>query len=484
MKSLRSSKLISLLLSFNEERMRRFGLYLHSPYFNSSKTITSCYDAIAEFYPRFDDELFSLDELDKRVFGTAKDFDYHRINNVLSDVYELALSFLSQLSFDDKDNLERWHVLPRLREARLDKQFEQQLKKYERILDTSANDDLSHLYRNFLLNEKIWYSSARDPESRFEHLQGQYDTILNFVMIRLGRLATLLLFEEYQSSVQFRLPFLSELDQFFQSDSVPDVPGVKMCQISFLLIRYRRDEDYYRLRALRDEYRNFFHASDLGFINTFLNQHVVWTNYEQGRTDLYPYMVEDHKENVVSGHYKRNGVIPYADFVLYVRSACIARDFDWAQTLEDEYLALVIDEERENCLHFSHAVIARTKGLQREALADLQRVNFKLPILALQVRSMSIMIAYELEEFESCLRQMDAFRHYLKSLESLPPRYIVAHQDLLRLLKRLITLHSQARSKQRTEDLRELLNTIQNLPYNTFNARSWLHAQCSGLLNS
>lgn len=163
-----------------------------------------------------------------------------------------------------------------------------------------------------------------------------------------------------------------------------------------------------------------------------------------GRTDLYPYMVEDHKENVVSGHYKRNGVIPYADFVLYVRSACLApRDFDWAQTLEDEYLALVIDEERENCLHFGHAVIARTKGLQREALADLQRVNFKLPILALQVKSMSIMIAYELEEFESCLRQMDAFRHYLKSLESLPPRYIVAHQDLLRLLKRLITLHSR-----------------------------------------
>lgn len=154
MKSLRSSKLISLLLSFNEERMKRFGLYVHSPYFNSSKTIISCYDAIAEFYPSFDDELFSLEKLDMRVFGKAKDFDYHRINNVLSDIYELALSFLSQLTFDEKDNIERWKVLPRLREARLDKQFEQQLKKYERLLDKAANEDLSHLYRNFLLNRK------------------------------------------------------------------------------------------------------------------------------------------------------------------------------------------------------------------------------------------------------------------------------------------------------------------------------------------
>ncbi len=475
MKSIQNGKLATLLSSFDEDRMRRFSLYVHSPYFELSNTLVLCFDALAPWYPRFDAPECSLEHLHAAVFS-EREYDYHRINNVLSDLYERALQFLVQISLE-MEVFERWRVLPRLRQARLDKQFEQQLRKVEKILDENADEDFSHVYRNFVLNEKIWYSVSRNPDARYEYLQQQYESILNFLLTRLSRLATLLVFEEYQASISFSLPMLEQLEDFYHRGHLPDLPVVKAYRYAFLLVRHHRDEEYFALRDLMENGEHRYTDSERSFISMFLNSHVLWTNNEQGRTDLFPHLVEDHKSRLHEMDFLREGVMPYADYFLFVRTACTAADFDWVRELLENYLPMVIDEEKENCRLFTTAAVARAKGNTQEALTAFQQIHFRLPILAIQVRGTTIMLLFELEEYENCLHALDAFRHYIATLKNLAPRIIDAHKDFVSACKKLISVHAKAPSPKRREEAARLREAVEHLPYNTFNTRAWLVEQ-------
>ena len=87
------------------------------------------------------------------------------------------------------------------------------------------------------------------------------------------------------------------------------------------------------------------------------------------------------------------------------------------------------------------------------------------------------MLLFELEEYETCLLAVDAFRHYLKSLSSLPPRHVVAHQQFVLYTKRLISLATKVRTKERKAEIDKLKSEVADLEYNTLNIRSWLLEQ-------
>ena len=92
------------------------------------------------------------------------------------------------------------------------------------------------------------------------------------------------------------------------------------------------------------------------------------------------------------------------------------------------------------------------------------------------------MLLFELEEYELCLLAVDSFRHYLKSVQSLPPRSIEAHQAFIQNIKRLVTLYTKARNKERREQLIALRQSIADLEYNTLNIRSWLLEQVDRII--
>ncbi len=480
-KTLQGTKLAQLLLTFDTERIDRFRLYVHSPYFNTSETISTCCDSFTRYYPDFSQHSCTLEHIHSEVFP-SKEFDYHRINNVLSDLYEVALNFLIQISRDGQDHMERWRILPRLRQAGLDKQFAQQMKKYEKMLEQDDNEDFTHIYRAHFINEQIWQSSAVAPENRYGLLEQQYAAILNFVLIRLGRLATIMYFEQYQSSVRFDLPFADQLIAFFKTDRVPNHPVVQLYKHAILLITAHKDADYFALRELGRQHASYYGSGEMGFINIFTSHHVIRCVNEEERDDLLPYLIEDERRHLIASQYLLQPRFPFADFVRAIRIACMANDLEWAEELQSVHLERVVPDEYENCAAFATAMIARTKGQRREALAAIQQVNFRLPILAIQVKNLSIQLLYELASYEQCLLAVDSYRHYLKSQQALPESYITTHQHFISHTKRLITVASKLRSKTRTEEARALRASIDAIPTNTFNLRRWLRQRVDELI--
>lgn len=75
-------------------------------------------EALVKFYPVYDDSKLYEDQIFTRVFGREK-YDYFRIKNVISDLYNLGIEYLRQHSNVYTDFTRDFNLLVELRTREL-----------------------------------------------------------------------------------------------------------------------------------------------------------------------------------------------------------------------------------------------------------------------------------------------------------------------------------------------------------------------------
>lgn len=90
------NKAIQLIQTFSPTEVKKFELFLESPYFNSSKKIARFYNILIKFYPGFNSQKFTNRFLKKKM-GTTSD---STINNLYADLIPLTQKFIAYLNFE------------------------------------------------------------------------------------------------------------------------------------------------------------------------------------------------------------------------------------------------------------------------------------------------------------------------------------------------------------------------------------------------
>lgn len=91
-------ELFDLFRTFSKTEVNKFGEYLSSPFFNKSARLLNTFNYIKTFYPQFQNTELTLKNIHQNASnGTA--YNELTIRNNLSDLYKLALKFLSVQKF-------------------------------------------------------------------------------------------------------------------------------------------------------------------------------------------------------------------------------------------------------------------------------------------------------------------------------------------------------------------------------------------------
>ena len=61
-------KSLDIIKTFSEDEIKKFDLFLSSPYFNSKKSIVRLFKELRKFYPDFDSEDLTEEYLYSKVF--------------------------------------------------------------------------------------------------------------------------------------------------------------------------------------------------------------------------------------------------------------------------------------------------------------------------------------------------------------------------------------------------------------------------------
>ncbi len=130
-----NTKIAELLGSLNEEEMERLGLFLNSPYFNTSSQMTKMFGILRRHHPAF--ESITREEIYSEFYG-SEPYKDKRVRDLFSRLLELCHDFLAQCELEKKIHTKKKLTLEQLYVRELENSFNSVIKDARKKLYASG----------------------------------------------------------------------------------------------------------------------------------------------------------------------------------------------------------------------------------------------------------------------------------------------------------------------------------------------------------
>lgn len=468
------TRLIQLLSSFSAKEIKLFSDFVKSPYFNKNEKIILLTDAILKYYPAFEKKLPTEEKFFAKVFKNEK-YDYFKFRNYISDILELALHFLKTEKLLEQKFAGNLHLLENLRIHNQEKIYEKEFQKAEKKLQEILQPGAMHLYEKFRLKkEEAIYNAKVNPNTNHELAQHGLDAFTDYMIMQSMDIYGLMLHEMMQHNIpyQFKMfePILAYSEKHYDAFNPTTkiyIDMVRLMQNITSIDRYERLRDLLRQNhdIIQPELldRGYVHLIDFCAvqINTLGN-------------NSYCREVHTLQKDLLEFGIQTKGNIPYQDFLNTVKMAAVVSEFEWLQKFIKEYGPHLAENEREASMQFSYATIAYYKKDFDSAARYMSSVNFKDPIMKIQVKSNTIRYLYEGKLIEQLIPFLESFAHYLRREKMLTEDVIKSHEEFANYVKELIKidLEPDITTKQNMKEV--LSEKVINMSTNYFGTRNWL----------
>ncbi|HAX50109.1 MAG TPA: hypothetical protein DCX92_14085 [Bacteroidetes bacterium] len=471
-KILKNTKLINLFKTFSPPELKKFRDFVNSPYFNKNKKVIKLNNELYSYYPEYDSDELSEEKIYRKVFGGEK-YDYFRIKNIISDLYILGLEFLKQQSNIYTDFSGEFNMLSQLRKRKL---WKSHAKHIEHLLESFGKAEIKdrfYLYNEHLLiSEKQLSIILKTPNST-ESLQEYFDSFHDFALLSMLKSYALMIHVGKENRSKFELKMFSDVYNYIQNTDLTGKPLLNVYKFIILLTVNRNEDFYFKLKKLFIENYNSLSDEDTYYTHMYIFGFCMDKyNIEANRKyikECYELFLHAYQKNFVS-----LGELLYPDFINYVK--VFMRKGDKKITLEfmEANKRKLPDDQYENCMNFSYAYIAHHEGNFTEALALIQKVNFPLTIMKVQVKILQVQLNYELGYFEETRELAGYFKKSIKNEEGISKEH---KHSIISFLKNIVTLIDLGLTTNRAAfklNRVKLMEEIVKSQKNYFGVRIWL----------
>lgn len=153
---MKDTKLANLLKTLTPEEFISFGKFIASPFFNSVKSYTKLIKELVKFYPEFESDKLTYENLYKKLYP-GKKFNKQVMWNQFSAMEKMARDFLEQIALR-KNKFNRMELLiSEFGSRKLLKDYSYILDKMEKLLESNAIDHTYFENKEHLENFKQVY---------------------------------------------------------------------------------------------------------------------------------------------------------------------------------------------------------------------------------------------------------------------------------------------------------------------------------------
>jgi hypothetical protein len=475
-----NTKLIKLLRTFSKKEITKFRDFVRSPYFNKNKNVVMLGEKVLGFYPGFNSELFTVENIYKKIFGSEV-FDYFKIKNIISDLYQLAVLFLKIRAGENKEYENEINLLNELHERKLDVVYSQIEKRVSDYLNVSLVKDEEYYYLRHHLG-KINTSHYKFEKSgyTFNQIQNEFDTFLDYSLIGLLRLYSKMLHNKNHGNINFNMAMFENVWEYVKDKTFEGNPSCQVYKQTILLELTRDEEEYRKLLRLKQMYSDNIPNEDMYYILQFINSFAVY-RLKLGDESYYKDRFNSFKETLERNFIPANNFL-FVNFISTFTSACMAGEYEWAEDFINRYQkGIAPNEEKTNSLNYCKAFLAYRLKEYDKALEYFAKTNFKIYLMKVMVKSYSLRIFYEQNMHEQTIAAIDAFRHYLKSEKLIAEEQKEAHYEFLKHVTELTNLKLEGAQKSNDENLFLLGERIKSMNSNPLGAKNWLTVKIAEL---
>ncbi|MDZ4712699.1 MAG: hypothetical protein SGI89_10295 [bacterium] len=439
------SNLINLLRTFSKEEMKRFGLFVQSPFYNREKILIKFVSVLIKYHPEF-----GVEEMPKKKIYASilpgKAYNDALMRNTVSDLLRLAEEFLKVIRANKDAFYSRYNIMKELTDRKQKTLFSMNFRKAKNALESSGVLDEIYYQNSFLLEDEkrrnVVVNSSRILY-KDDNLQQQADSIHLQHLVEDIKLYAIMLNQKkftYEHNFDFTL---SETLRTYIEENFHLYRNIPYIAIFYNCVMLYKTEDKKYFDELRIQTKK--HFKKLSHTDR-KNMFMVLTNHgylqiRRGNFEFYDELFEVNKDFIKTKAYLEGN--DFMAHYIYSSIAMNAADIgktDWAENFLNKYLKLVHSDYRKSSYNICMASIHLARKEYDNALEKLSVIipwdnSAKLSVDLLQLK-----IYFSKNETESFLSMTDSMRHFLKRNKDIKNESRIVYGNFVLFLKKLYLL--------------------------------------------
>lgn len=460
---MKNTKLVALLKKLSSTELRRFHEYTFSPFFNKNKKVQHLVNILLENAPDFDSMALEKRKVFEKIY-TNQQYNELQINNVISDLLQLLYGFLAQQHFSKQTLLQKKYVLKELFQKDAPQHFEKTIRRYQQL---EAKKE-EHSF-DFFLEKKDFYSQldqfvqTKIKRQFDENLQLESDYLDLSYFINKLHIACNMISRNTVINANYHCDFLDEILVFCKKNNhFENHPALQIYFKTIQMLEGKGEESFYfdLKKSLVEHYRIFPKEEIFTLYNYALNFCIKKIN--SGQDAFYQEILELYKVLLDQKIIFLDGHLSQWTYKNIVTTAIRLKEFEWTENFIYEYQNTLLANERNNALAYNLATLFHAQGDFRNAIFQLQNVEFTDTSYHLGAKIIQLKSYYELNEGEAFFALIEAFKKYILRSKDLSDYRKKANANFLKLAKKIFQIKGR-NGKTAEQKRRKIKEDLKNL---------------------
>ncbi len=430
------SKLIQQLKLLNAFEMKRFYLFLRSPYFTKSKHVVKLFNIVKEFHPSFEHKSLEKEQLFRKLFP-KETYSDSKMRNLQSKLSKIVESYLIQISYEG-DAFQKKKKLTEIYGIRnYYSEFERSTFQLISTLEAQVFQDAISYYDRYQLNEAYYLNiNTSRRTSNANALKSALQNLRNFYAIAELRLGM---------DLKSRERIFSESHNFSPKPNIQiseDNLLYNLLKKSWNLLNNNDDVSFFDLKSIFLNNISLIPSSEgMNIFPVLINYAIQQMNNNKEEFsieifDLYKFGL-NHKLFFV------NGELSEGTFLNIVLSCVKLRKIKFGHQFIQEHEQFLNLKYRVDTKTLALGVLFFHEEKYRAAMDALRQFQFSDLLIALMAKSLLLRIYFHLFEkdptyYDILQSQCDAFGRFLGKADKLNDNKKESYQNFLLLFKKIL----------------------------------------------
>lgn len=485
---MKNTKLIEVLRKMTARERRRVEEWLASPFFCKREKLQQLWAVLKPFAPAFDDPKLQKEWVYLQIYGPGAVYQERQLNNLLSDLLKQLYRYLSYLQLEAQPVLEKNLLLEALLERELTKHLDGVSKQVQTLQERGPERSFQfyhHWYQYFeYMDQAFLMQQARGYDV---HLQSLDDHFNRYFWINKLRIACGMLSRNTVIKAAYECRFLAPVEAHL--DQHPELldqePALAIYYNALQLLEKgmspAAEQSYRELKECLQQHANCLPAQELYSVYNYALNYCI-RQINSGNSQYYPEILDLYKALLGRGILLLHNHLNQWTYKNIVTAGIRSQEFEWTQAFIQDYQEYLSPEEKEHAVAYNRAMLFQAQGAYREALQQLQSIEFSYPFYHAGAKTIQLQIYYDLGETEAFFALAEAFHKYIYRNRSLSDYHKQSNLHFLKLSRKIYELQLSAihRSKpqlqQRWAALQQQLEELAPIAN-----KSWLEEKLRAL---
>ncbi len=468
-------KLIKLLKSFSSKEFKDLYKFIISPYFNESNILIELYFVLKRYYPEFNNRNFTRENIFKSIYTNEKKYNDKKMRDRFSDMLKLCEEYISLIEIKSDDVKYQHLSLIQIAKRGLESHFESKYKEINKIVEKKRIiDNNFFLTRYEQIKDKRNFYEFRDPLGKrtvyYEQYKDEIKWMNCYFIFKLLKYIVIQYNAKRHLNFDFDFTIEEPILLLTNSIEITNYPPIELFRNIILLNKNFSDDLFDKTEILLNRSINIMEKDDARIIIIELYNF----SEAQRRASVEGYQLKAlnlGKNMAEYGLYPIEGGFMAVDhFYNTIHVGLLAGDFEWVEYFTGKFVTKLKPDEQENAENYSNGMLSWKKNEFELALDYFARVKTDDFYLRLRIKYNTLNILFTQKAFESVLYEIDSFKHYLDSNDSIPDLLKLRARNYLKIIGQL----AKAILNKNHDEISYLKNVTEKYTPAEIEHREWL----------